>query len=123
MNDKIPLISIKSKYVKEILNNNKKWEFRKIKINNYNNILVYETKPIGKITLLLNISDYIIDTPENIWKLCKKEAGISENDFFKYFENVKMGYAYKIESYKKINIDIKKLNITPPTTVKYIDII
>ena len=94
MNNKIPLISIKSKYVKEILNNNKKWEFRKIKINNYNNILVYETKPVGKITLSLSINNYIIDTPENIWKLCEKEAGMSKNEFFKYFENVKIGYAY-----------------------------
>lgn len=121
MKDKIAIMSIKYKYLNEILNNNKQWEFRKFKINNYDKILIYVGKPINNIVLLLNIDYFIADKPENIWSVCKNEAGISKEEYFEYFKNKKIAYAYKIKNYEKININIKDLGIIPPATIKYIN--
>ena len=117
---KYALISIKPIYVENIKKHIKKWEFRKFLIKDYHNIIVYETYPTKKITLLLNISEYIVDTPENIWNKCKEYAGISKKDFFEYFKGKKLAYAYKISNFTEVNENINKYNILPPRCVIYL---
>lgn len=42
------------------------------------------------------IEEIIIDTPKKLWDLAPENTGISEEKFYKYFENKEKGYAIKI---------------------------
>ena len=82
------LLSIKPKYVKEILEGRKKFEFRKSifkrKITN-NLAWIYSSAPEKKIVANFRIGEILENTPENIWNMCKESAGIDEFGFFQYF--------------------------------------
>ncbi len=75
--ENIAILSIKPKYVKEILNGNKKYGFRKTSFKrDVNSILVYATKPIGKIVCMLQVGDIIGDNPKILWKDLNKFSGL-----------------------------------------------
>lgn len=118
---KYAILVINPIYANEIKKGNKKWEFRKIKLKEYNYIYLYETKPISKCTILVKCNQYLEDTPENIWEKCKDDASITKDNFFSYFKNRKKAYAYRIDSFELIDIDIKKYNIKLNQCVNYID--
>ena len=119
---KYPIISVKPEYVNKIKNNIKKWEFRKIMIKDYHNIMIYETNPTGKITLLLEISNCIKGNPKDVWERCKNCSGISEKEFFEYYKNKKNAFAYEISDFVELNDNIKDYNVDPPRAVVYINI-
>ncbi len=120
------LLSIKPKYVKEIENGSKLYEFRKsIFKKNTNEIWVYASSPIKQIVGKIHIDSIIEDTPKNIWKNCKNFAGIKKEDFFKYFEGKEKGYAIKIKEYEifknPINPYGEGVNFTPPQSYAYLN--
>lgn len=114
------ILCIKSSYANKIKKGKKKWEFRKFKVKNFHHMYLYEPRPIKKITLDLSISNYIVGSPKEIWKLCKKDAGMSKKEFFEYCNNKKI-YAYQIQNFNEVNIDINNYNVDPPRCVIYIE--
>ncbi|WP_054942600.1 ASCH domain-containing protein [Paenibacillus ihuae] len=99
------LLSIKPEFVKKIFSGEKKYEYRKsIFKREVESILVYSTKPVGKIVGEIFIEEILIDEPESIWKATSEHSGISYNFFREYFENRNKGYAIKIK--KAILFDI-----------------
>lgn len=115
------LLSIKPEYVERILNGTKKFEYRKkiFKNKNVNTVVIYATKPIGKVVGEFYIRNIIEDNPQTIWNLTNKYSGISKNSFDKYFHNVQEGFAIEIAhfvKYKKeleLNEVSKKLKSAP----------
>ena len=101
-----PVLCIKSLYAKRIKKGIKKWEFRTYKISQYNIIYLYQPKNKA-ITTKIYVNQIIKDSPENIWQLCKDEAGITKKEFFNYFNNKKRCYAYRIDKYEKVYKKIK----------------
>jgi type I restriction enzyme S subunit len=121
------LISIKPEYVQHILTQKKKFEFRK-KINKDfcdRKVYIYSSAPTKKIVGYFVSSQIIEDSPEKIWKKCKKWAGIEEEDFFAYFDNKDIGFALEISKLKcfKHPIDPKNISpsFTPPQSYYYLD--
>lgn len=95
------IVSIKPKYVKEILMGAKKFEYRKqIFKQKVNNIYIYESFPTKKIVAYFKYVGSLIDTPENIWNITKDFGGIDKESFFKYFGNKEYAYAIKIHNIK-----------------------
>ncbi len=94
------LLSIKPRYVKEIIAGRKKYEFRKAiyKMPDVNSIYIYSTAPEKQIVAKFTPSQVFSDTPENLWKKFKKNAGISKKEFFEYFANKASGYAIAIDA-------------------------
>lgn len=91
------LLSIKPEFVKKIFSGEKKYEYRKtIFKSNINSIIVYSTKPEGKIVGELIVEDILIDTPEKIWEKTNAFSGINYTFFKNYFGNRKEGCAIKI---------------------------
>lgn len=92
------LLSIKPKYAEEILAGKKKYEFRKLifKKKSINKIFIYSSSPTKKIIGSCEIAKIITESPQNLWQICHKEGGISETDFFEYFNNSEVGYAIEI---------------------------
>lgn len=120
------LLSIKPKYVEEIENGSKLYEFRKsIFKEPTEEIWVYSSAPIKMIVGKIYIDSIIEDSPEMIWKNCKKYAGIEKKSFFKYFEGKEKGYAIAIKRYEPFETPINPYNenidFVPPQSYAYLD--
>lgn len=108
------LMSIKPKYVNAIFDKTKKFEFRRnIPKKNVESIIIYATKPIGKIVGEFNIDRIIIDNPKELWNKTKDYSGINEKDFFKYFKDKDIGYTIKIGELLKYKEEIEPTEIIP----------
>ncbi len=92
------LLSVKPKYAEEILSGRKKYEFRRsiFKKQDIEKVYIYSSSPVSKIVAAFEIGEVLKGSPENIWNLCHKYAGISKKDFFAYFKNSDVAYAIKI---------------------------
>lgn len=80
------ILSIKPEYVNKILWGNKKYEFRRrIWKRDIKEALVYSGKPVQRITMAFKIDNIIEGPPQLLWDQYHEFAGISHDDFFKYF--------------------------------------
>ena len=108
------LISIKPKYVQEILSGNKKYEYRKsVFTKEIDKIYIYSTSPEQKIVGYFKYTGYIKETPEKIWESTKKCSGIDEESYYKYFNKKLYAYAIKIEE-----IFVFQIPIDPKETLQ-----
>ncbi|HGF7570027.1 TPA: ASCH domain-containing protein [Enterococcus hirae] len=108
------LMSIKPEFVAEIMNGNKKFEYRKniFKRKDVSSIIVYATKPYGKVVGEFEIEDIIVDNPKNIWKETKHVSGITKQFFYDYFEGRDKGFAIGIKKFVEYDtpLDLVSLN-------------
>lgn len=96
------ILSIKPQYVKLILNESKKYEFRKIRCKeDIKTIYIYETAPKMKIVAEVEVIEIIERTPKEIWSICNEYSGISKEDYDKYYSNSDRAIAYKLGKIKK----------------------
>lgn len=97
------LLSIKPEYVKEIINGNKIYEFRKIVFDDINieKVFIYATSPVKKIVADFEVGEIIAGTPEEIWQKCHLYAGIEERAYRNYFVDREKAFAILI---KKLNV-------------------
>ena len=81
------LLSIKPEYAEKILNGEKHFEFRKKLPKNIaiTKVVIYATKPIGKIIGEFEINRFLSTTPNELWKLTKDHSGIAKKFFDQYF--------------------------------------
>ena len=115
------LLSIKPEFVKEIISGKKKYEYRKsiFKRDDISSIVVYATKPYGKIVGEFEIESILMDEPENIWLKTRNYSGITESYFNNYFEGREKWYAIEIRDFKryKTPLDLqdfdKRLKVPP----------
>jgi predicted transcriptional regulator len=119
------LISIKPKYVHEILSGKKKYEYRKsIFRKEIDKIYIYSTSPEQKIVGYFKYTGHIYDNPEEIWKKTREYSGIDKESYYKYFNKNSGAYAIKIEKVYvfKTPIDPKQTlqNFIPPQSYIYL---
>lgn len=121
------LMSIKPEYANAIFSGAKTYEFRRkiFKRMDVNTIVVYVTKPVGKVIGEFTIDTIISDRPSTIWVKTSQEAGISEGYFNAYFSGVEIGYAIKVGTLKKYEsggFEISRLGVKrPPQSYMYIE--
>ncbi len=120
------LLSVKPKYAEKIVEGKKKYEFRRaiFQKQNIEKVYIYSSSPVSKIVAAFKIKKILKDSPEKIWTLCQKYAGISKKDFFAYFKNSEMAFAIEIgyvDSFKE-HIDPFKIieNFKPPQSFYYL---
>lgn len=120
------LLSVKPKYAKEILNGNKKYEFRKVIFrhrNNLDKVYIYSSSPVKRIVGAFAIESIIDDNPEKLWNKCKEFAGITKEEFFNYFKEKNKGFAIKIgvvEVFDPINPKEFIPDFIPPQSFCYL---
>jgi len=121
------LLSIKPKYVESIMNGEKRYEFRKsiFRREGIDRVYIYSTSPIKKIVGAFNIGDIIEGHPSRLWEECGEYSGLTEFEFFRYFNGKKRVFAIKIEGIKNFNnpIDPREIfpNFVPPQSFCYVD--
>ena len=96
------LLSSRPEFVKEIVNGNKKYEYRKLifKRDDISTVVVYATKPYGKVVGEFEIDNIISDSPSALWEKTKKYSGTSKRFYNEYFEGRDQAFAIKIKSFK-----------------------
>ncbi|UQZ34584.1 hypothetical protein C2I18_14270 [Paenibacillus sp. PK3_47] len=120
------LLSIKPEFVEKIFSNEKKYEYRKsIFKQKVNKVIIYATRPEGKIVGEFRIDTILHDNPDSIWNLTNNDSGITHGFFKEYFNNKENAYAIKIgdiERYEK-PIDPKEFDFpfTAPQSFFYVD--
>ena len=110
------ILPIYPEYIDLIIKGKKKYEFRKFTCRKeVKTILLYATHPIKAIVGEAKILDIIKNTPENVWKITKKFAGMSKEDFDVYYRDKNVAIAYELgnikiyktpKSLKDFNLDI-----------------
>lgn len=121
------IISIKPQYYDQIVFGNKNYEFRKsIWKEEVRRVYLYVTKPAGMVKGFFKIERILKGTPEALWLHCNEEAGISENDFFAYYEGCELGHAIKIGMvalYKNgMSLEELQPNLRAPQNFQYLPI-
>lgn len=121
------LLSIKPKYVKEIISGKKKYEFRTaiFKERYSNEILVYSSSPVKRIVGKFKIGRILEDKPEKLWEQVKDTAGLSDEEFFAYFKDKSIGFAIEIIDFilfdKPIDPKVLDPNFVSPQSYLYIE--
>ena len=117
------VLAIKPKYVKQILRGNKKYEFRHRKcINNIDGIYIYETAPTSSIVAYMYIDNIVEGSPEVIWEITNNWSGISEEEYYHYYTNRDIAYAYCIQKVIPFSppLSLEDLGIySPPQSFVY----
>ncbi len=104
------LLSINPEHVTNIMNKNKKFEFRKTRCRpDVDIVLIYCTNPVGKIVGEAHIGNIIEDCPENVWNATKEAAGINKCFFDEYYEGRDKAIAYELENVIRYSVP-KKLS-------------
>lgn len=120
------LLSIKPEYAEKIFNGDKKYEYRRVifKRTDIEKVIVYASAPISGIIGEFEIEKIINEDIQKLWTETRKESGISEEYFYKYFEGKNSGYAIEIKSplrYQRM-LDIKsKYGVKPPQSFVYVN--
>lgn len=121
------LMSIKPKFVEEIMSGQKVFEFRK-KIcdpTNIEKVYIYSSSPMKKIIGSFEFNTVIEGIPEEIWERCKEGAGISKEYFMEYYQNKEKAYALKIDNLTIFDEFISpyemEKNFTAPQSYMYAD--
>jgi type I restriction enzyme S subunit len=109
------ILSIKPKYVEKIIERSKKYEFRKkiFKKKNISKIYIYCSYPIKRIIGYFEIGGIIEDSPINLWNKYKEHSGLTEKEFFSYYEGKTIGYAIKIKNLKVFEDHLNPFELFP----------
>jgi len=92
------LLSIKPKYVKEILSGAKQYEFRKQIFKDESvKTYIYSSSPQKKIVACFHVGKIVKGHPNFLWEQFRDVSGISEQEFFEYFSDRVNGYAIRID--------------------------
>lgn len=85
------ILSIRPRYVKEIFEGRKQFEFRKkLCTEEIEKIYIYETAPVSAVVGEVEMKEKLTMPKDELWKVVEKSSGISREEFDNYFD----GYAY-----------------------------
>lgn len=121
------LISIKPKYVNQIMKGTKKVEFRKSCFGSQvKRVYVYSSYPVKKIVGYFTIEHVEKLTPKNLWAKYYQVGGIEKSDFFRYYGKKEEGTAIIIKEvypyrYGLSLQDVFGTGYSAPQNYRYID--
>lgn len=120
------ILSIKPEYANKILDGSKKYEFRKAAFtcDEVSCVVIYATKPVGKVVGEFDVSGVHIDAPNSVWKKTREYAGVKKKFFDEYFRNKSVAVAIGVGEVRryKTPMDLSSLgaNITAPQSFRYL---
>lgn len=118
------VFSIKPHYAEMIFSGIKGFEFRTTKcLRNVEKAYVYATSPLSAIIGEFRIKSILESNPKEIWGLTKNRAGITKEEYEKYYTGRTKAIAYEICCAKKYRepISLNKFGISrAPQSYLYI---
>lgn len=96
------LLSIKPEFVRKIRTGEKKFEYRKVIFKRpVDTVVVYSTKPVGKVVGEFKVNDILQQAPDELWEKTKEHSGISKDIFDSYFSKSSIGYAIQFKEFQE----------------------
>lgn len=120
------LLSINPTHVDNIVKGIKTYEFRRriFARRDIATVLIYCTKPVGKLVGEFDIASIIEDEPEALWASTAMGSGISKDFFDLYFSGRSRGFALQIGALRVFDEPICPTewfdNFTPPQSYMYV---
>lgn len=111
-NKKSILLSIKPTYAESILSGRKRFEFRKrLSKSNIDKIYLYASAPVKRIVGEVQVISKISLGKPELWTLAREYAGISKDEYIRYFQNSFGACAYKLGYSHRYSRDISLQDI------------
>ena len=90
--------SLRGEFASKIFNGSKGYEYRRtiFRRNDVGVVAVYASHLIMKVIGEFEIEDILCEGPLVLWQKTADKAGITFEEFLKYFANRKRGYAIKV---------------------------
>lgn len=97
------LLSIKPEYAHRILDGTKRYEFRRRvhRDARVHTVVIYATKPVGKVVGEFSIKDVHTEHPDSLWEKTKEFSGITKQFFSEYFHGRDVGHAIEVKTVKR----------------------
>jgi predicted transcriptional regulator len=91
-------MSIKRRYVDMIMDGAKRVEFRKTLLpSGVDTVVLYVTSPTKRVVGQFSVAKQRIDSPPDLWDAYEMIAGVTENEFYDYFDGYWEGVAIEID--------------------------
>ncbi len=129
MPDNVLLLSIQPEYVKKIFNGEKTVELRRVRprLSEGDLVLVYASCPEKALVGLFEVEKIIKESPKELWKLVKDNAGITKKKFDIYYEGATVGFGIYLSQTKSFNkpVELERLrqewaDFRPPQGYRYL---
>jgi predicted transcriptional regulator len=123
------LLSIKPTYTNKIFAGTKTVELRRTRpgVMRGDTALIYESSPSKMLSGFFKVGGIISDTPDQLWIRVQSEAGVSKDDFDKYYLGAKEAFGIRIEHVTRLQqpIELNELRellpgFTPPQSFRYV---
>ena len=119
------LLSIKPVYAKQIFNGTKNYEFRRtiFKEKTVRTIVVYASSTIKQVIGEFEIEEIICSKIPSLWRKTGRNAGLSKQEFYRYFAGKNEGYAIKIKKTRKYRRPLslqRDFKLNPPQSFVYL---
>lgn len=120
------LLSIKPEFAERIFDGVKKYEYRRaiFKRADVKDVIVYASSPISKVIGEFRIRKILHDDVRSLWDATRDSAGITEEYFYKYFNDKAQGYAIEIDNYKRYEVPLSlesEFGVLPPQSFVYVE--
>jgi predicted transcriptional regulator len=120
------LLSIKPIHVANIMSGTKTFEFRRKMFSRreIKTVLIYCTRPVGRLVGEFDIEDILEDHPERLWVKTRAGSGISKEYYDGYFCGRTQAFALKIGAVRPFaeHLDPAHVveNFSPPQSFMYV---
>ena len=118
-------MSIRPEFAEAIFSGEKRFEFRRVVFRQpVDVVVVYATSSVKKVVGEFDVKRVVSDSVNRLWENTKEWAGIDEQRFFDYFEDVETGYAIEIGNIRRYEEPLcldRHLGVRPPQSFQYLD--
>ena len=98
------MLSIKPRFVEQILEGKKKYEYRRrLAGTSVKRILIYETAPVSKVVGEVDVKKTLSFKKEKLWNMTKDYSGLDKTEYDQYFACSEIACAYELGTVNKYN--------------------
>lgn len=93
------ILSLKPRYVDLIFGGTKGFEYRRVRPNleRGDDVVIYASSPVSAVVGYFSVSEMLEATPRELWEQSHEHAGLSRNEFEKYFAEALAGVAIRVD--------------------------
>jgi len=126
----ILLLSIRPEYANKIFDRTKTVELRRIRprlLNEGDRVVVYVSSPQQAVVGSFKVDNIVEKPVTELWEEVEKLAGISHEDFYDYYQGVRLGVGIFLKDIHRFSqpVELHRLrnklpNLKPPQSFRYL---
>jgi predicted transcriptional regulator len=126
----ILLLSIRPEYANKIFDRTKTVELRRVRprlLNEGDRVVVYVSSPQQAVVGSFKVDNIVEKPVTELWEEVEKLAGISHEDFYDYYQGVRLGVGIFLKDIHRFSqpVELHRLrnklpNLKPPQSFRYL---